>query len=680
MDKDLRDLQNLLFDEKVKDSEVSLYYASFLEAYRDFNIVIDKKDALETAIHNLSLRETKLPDLSAFDSSFKYEKYYEDLFNDENFAIPTDDLNSVYSGLHESNNRLFVVGSASEVYKYLIHGIKDSRTKSTYVFGSDATEEYETAFSELEDSAPINVAETFNKEIDINCLSFNFVNLVELCGCESRIDIVLLKDNYAEVQKQFINLILNYKYRDNKAPHIHIYIENEELFDEFKEHKMCVSYNEKLFASLLKTSIYSGIRNLKGFDGVVDVTYLGNGKNNVALAKLLDSDKNYSQHLYYLGSKTKDLELCSTFKNTLVDPFNFDGEKITGYDAQGLIFVDTGDFEKDLLCIKSIRSKNKEVPIYWLHNDLDKMIVFKSFFDDERLYLLNTVLLNIADYDMLNLGHSYDEQNHDEEDLYKLLSNFDDYGYTAYKITKAEPPFDKAILETAKSLAEKRDFSSLKELYKSVDENKNCHLEDFRTRAKGICETIFARLKILHYLGKFATEEEFEMEQLKIAVVRYAKIISFAGGYEWVCSSFENLLNYLIPYFVKCSKTDKELVYIYHLLVALYKVYKLHIYSEIACKMHMISLLFDEEINKELFVERMAYPCFDVVTFNDVENQTEYAEVYVELYKKLAENINKIDCSEKFKNLVENVTKLLNGNSTVFEAFNNLQCVKFEER
>ena len=356
----LRFWQNFLFDKKVEDSEVSLYFASYLETYATFDGIIDEKDAFETALFNLSKRENKLPDLTVVDPSFKYEKYIEERFfysNENGYTqIPTDDLGYVNRYTDSSSNRLFVVGKANEVYRYLLKGLQHYCNKEVYAFGSDADNEYETAFDEVEDLAPINVAAAYENEVDINSLFFNFVNIVELANTDSRVDIILLKDNYIDVQRQFVNLILNYKYRENSKPHLHIYIENEDLYNEFKENKSCVLYSEDFFGSLLSFDIFVAIRNLKEYEGIIDVTYFGDGKNNLSLATALDNKQNYKQVLYYLGGPTKELQYDSMFEETFICPIHIEENNLSAYSAQGMIFVDTGDFEKDLVCIKSIRN------------------------------------------------------------------------------------------------------------------------------------------------------------------------------------------------------------------------------------------------------------------------------------------------------------------------------------
>lgn len=661
MANDLRELKNIIFDNQVEE-DASSCFASFLETYRNFDSVIDSKDALVTAIHSLSFKESKLPNLAIYNQSFIYEKYYEDVFKDESFEIPTDDLHPNYSARNESNKCLFVVGKAEEAHKYLISALRLYENKSVYVFGSDSTSEYETAFDQLEDAACISAAEAYEEEIDVGFLFFNFVNVVEFSGCENRIDIVLLKDNYPDVQRRFINLVLNYKYRENKVPYMHIYVEDENLFNEFKDNKMCVLYNEDFFAKLLKSEIHNNLRNLAGLKGNIGITYFGNGTNNVALAKALEFEDGYSQQSYPLD------------------------EEESNYLVKGLIFVDTGDFEKDLICIKSIRRENKDVPIYWLHNDLDKMIIFKGFSEDEKLFPINPAILGLYDFEIQPHTHAYDENNEDEEKLEELLADYYAYGYMAYKISRTEPPFDRSILEKAKALAKNHDFANLKELYKVVDENKVCHFEDFNTKAKGISESIFARLEILYYLGKYASNEEFEMEWLKLAVIRYAKIISFAGNYEYVCSSFEALLDRLIPYFVKYNKKNETLIYIYNLLVSLCKVYKQNVFTETACKMQLISLLFDIEngnVNKDLLFERIVYPCFEISSFH-TEDETEFSESYVELYIELVKYLNNVKSSGNLRDFAQNLVNLLNNKSSTFteiqDALDELNSIKVEDR
>ena len=492
------------------------------------------------------------------EGEFQKKGEFEKLKYNEYIELPCKNLYNTFSYTSPSTFRLMVLGKAEEVFRYFFKGLKDYQDRSVYLFGSDASEEYETAYEEyLTDYSPICVAESYEEDISPKSPFNYFKNLVEFPGSEDRLDIVLLKDNYPEVQREFLKLVLNYKHNNLKC--LHIFIEDKDLYNEFKNNKLCTLYDENFFAKLLKAEIESAVRVMKGYEGNIDVNFIGNGNNNVALAKLLKHDNSYVKHYFYYKDKQINFEPIS-----------------------GMIFLDTGSFENDLFFIKLIRERSKTIPIYWLHSNFDEMVLFKYHFYVDRLYPINKVILDLYLYKPQNINRGIDENSKDEEKLDTILLKYSKYGIYSYKLKKDNPKFDKSIVKKAHVAAKNKDFKKLKEIYKTVDENNLCSFEDFANKGKDISDSIFGRLEILYYLGKYGSVEDFDMKKLKIAVLRYAEIIKFAGGYVYVSKTFKNLLNYLIPYFKKCDRNDRNLKFIFELILTIYKVYHQQVDEDVA--------------------------------------------------------------------------------------------------
>ena len=75
MDKKLEDLQNLFLCEEVDDKDVTLYFASHLHVFKDYDNIINDEEKLEICLNLLSKTVDKLPSFSSYDSHVSCNEY-----------------------------------------------------------------------------------------------------------------------------------------------------------------------------------------------------------------------------------------------------------------------------------------------------------------------------------------------------------------------------------------------------------------------------------------------------------------------------------------------------------------------------------------------------------------------------------------------------------------------------